>query len=242
MAHAYIDLASTNSALDPVTFAHAPASPASVMIVSMVIGGTSARTGSAPSIDGVACSQADQARFGVEENVEVWYLCGAFSTASHTISIGNTKLLTMNCLSLAATAGRGQNSYLLDSTGSVYATWAVDTFDGDSINITSGAVGDFLFARLGCGEASTDSVSESSINPAKTTIYSADPGAYTSYAYYGVSDGAGEETFTWAWTNDDGCAILASFGSSFRPPPQVTRTITKKELTPFFNRKNNMQD
>ena len=242
MAHAYIDLASTNSALDPVTFAHAPASPASVMIVSMVIGGTSARTGAAPSIDGVACSQADETRFGLEEYVEVWYLCGAFSTASHTISIGNTKLLTMNCLSLAASAGRGQNSYLLDSTGSVYATWADDAFDGGSINITSGAVGDFLFARLGVGEASTGSVAESSINPAKTTIYSADPGAYTSYAYYGVSDGAGEETFTWAWTNDDGCAILASFGSSFRPPPQVTRTIMKKELTPFFNRKNNMQD
>ena len=242
MAHAYIDLASTNSALNPVTFAHAPTSPASVMIVSMVIGGTSARTGTAPTIDGVSCSMADEARYGLEQLVEVWYLCGGFSTASHTISIANTKLLTMNCLSLAASAGQGQNSYLMDSTGSVYATWADDAFDGGSINITSGAVGDFLFARVGCGEASTGSVAENSANPSKTTIYSADPGAYTAYAYYGVSDGAGEETFTWAWTNDDGCAILASFGSSFRPPPQVSRTIRKNELTPFFNRKNNMQD
>lgn len=211
MAHTYRNKSQANGQTgNPFTHDHTPGAAATVAILSIVVEGTTARTGGAPTIDGITASQADSTRVGLEQNVELWYVVKAFSGAQFTVSVPNTNTRTCHIEVVTADAGIGYTSFLNNANG---VAWADDTNDGGTVNVTSSASGDFLYARLGCGEAAVGSVAESSANPTKTLSYANDHGAYTSFGYYAVSDGAGTESFTWTWTNDDGCICAAAFKS-----------------------------
>jgi len=211
MAHTYRNKSQDNAQTgSPIAITHTPGDRASVICLSLVVAGTTARAGGDPTIGGITASQADSRRVGLETNVELWYVCSKFDGSQISISIPNTGGRTIQCEVVSADAGVGYISGLNNASGNANAN---DTGDGFSIDVTSSASGDFLYARLGCGEGAVGSVSQSAGSPAKISSYANDHGAYTSFGYYANSDGAGTETFTWAWSNDDGAACAACFNS-----------------------------
>jgi len=199
---------------NPITHNHTPGAAATVAILSIVVEGTTARTGTpnaTPTIDGVAATQIEVSTSNGENLIEMWYVCKSFSGAQFAVSVPNDGTLACHLEVVTADAGTGYASVFSD--GGV-ATALLATDDGLTVSATSTAVGDFLYARLVCGEAAVGSILEDSANPTKTTILEIDHGAYTSASAYANSDGAGTESFSWTWTNDVGAAIAVAFKSA----------------------------
>jgi hypothetical protein len=215
MAHTYINKSqNADQVATTINVTHTPGAAATVAILSIVIAGTTPRADqSSPTIDGTAATRVDIVRIGAEQLVEVWYVCKTFSGAQFSVSIPNAGGLSCQVEIVTADAGTGYASVYQHASGVVTASNA----DGGQVDVTSSAAGDFLYARLGCGENAPASITQTSVNPTKTLSYSNDHGSYSSRGDYAVSDGAGTESFIYVWSNDDGCAVAVVFKSAAAP-------------------------
>ena len=212
MAHSFVNASQLNAQTGTsISHDHTPGSVCTLIILAIVVAGTTARSGGDPTIGGVAALQADSRRVGLEQQVELWYRCAAFPETATTVVVPNAGALACHLEVVSATAGTGYASALNSASG---GAWADDTADGGTVSVTSSATGDFLYCRLGCGEGAVGSVSQTSTNPTKVLSYENDHGAYVSRGDYAVSDGAGTESFVYAWTNDDGCACAAAWSTA----------------------------
>lgn len=223
--HSFVTASNTSGAADPITHTHAPVSPASVVVLSIIVTNTSLRTGADPTIGGVTATRAHIDENGLEQHVEMWYRLGTFSTSNLAISIGNTKLLPCFVEAVSAYAGAGYNSYLSFTTGLAYANGVADGLALSLTGLTSGA---FVYARLGCGENATGSIAENSTTPVKTATFIQDHGAFCSWGSYGIASTAGNSLYNWTWSNDDGCAVGVAFGATSQAPPVPPIIHTKR--------------
>lgn len=238
MAHSFVNKSQVNDQTGTsISHDHTPGSACTLIIVSVVVGGTTARTGGAPTIGGVTALQADIRRVGLEQAVEIWYRCAPFPETATTVVVPNAGSLTCHLEVVSATAGTGYGSSLHNASGDA---WADDTADGGTVSVTSSAIGDFLYCRLGVGEGAVGSTSESSTNPTKVLTYENDHGAYCSEGHYGISDAAGTESFIYTWTNDDGCACAGAWSTALAvdaPDAAIafseSRTVALAALAPF---------
>jgi hypothetical protein len=211
MAHTFVNKSQdVDQSATTITIYHTPGAVATVAILSIVTSAAVERTGGAPTIDGTTATQADVFRTGIENGVEVWYVCKAFDAGEFTVVIPNAGALTCNCEIVTADAGTGYDSEFQSAAGVAETS---NVANGITVDVTSSAVGDFLYCRLGCGENDPASITETSTNPTKTLTYSNDHGAESSRGDYALSDGAGTETFTYVWTKDDGCCVAVAFKS-----------------------------
>ena len=149
MAHTFVNQSQANDqTATTITHNHTPGAAATVAILSIVIAGITERTGTPnniPTIDGVAATKADITRIAAEQHVEVWYVCKAFAGTQFAVSIPNSGGLSCQGGVVTANAGSGYSSAYQHAAGIVTATNA----NGGQVNVTSSAVGDFLFARAG---------------------------------------------------------------------------------------------
>jgi hypothetical protein len=204
---------------NPSTFNHTPGARATVIIIGLVIAGATARTGGAPTIAGITATQLDSTRIAVEQNTEFWYVTGVFDGSQIAVSIPNTNAVSIHWECISADAGTGFTSKLNNASGNV----ATGNVDGFTFNVTSSASGDFLYSRVGSGEAAPASITETSTNPTKSAGSSLDHGAFSSKSAYANSDGAGTESFVWVWNGDDGGGSAGCF-KSIASIEQVTET------------------
>ena len=212
MAHSYVNASQLNAQTGTsISHNHTPGSVCTLIILSIVVAGTTARSGGDPTIGGVTALQADTRRVGLEQSVELWYRCAAFPETATTVVVPNAGGLACHLEVVSATAGAAYASALHSASG---GAWADDSADGGTVNVTSSATGDFLYCRLGVGEAAVGSTTESSGSPTKVLTYENDHGAYCSEGHQAVSDGAGTESFVYAWSNDDGCACAAAWSTA----------------------------
>src|SRR3972149_9629935 len=117
MAHAFVTK-SQNNGWTTGDITHDPAGAATLCCLSGVIGGTTARTGGAPTIDGVIATRAPDAVYtGLEINVEMWYVLKAFDGTAFTISIPNGNGVTCHWEVVTANAGAGGFSVIQGSNG-----------------------------------------------------------------------------------------------------------------------------
>ena len=226
MAHTYRNKTQVNDQTGTsIVHLHNPGAAATVAILSIVVAGTTARSGSpaTPIIDGVLATQASTTQSNGEDQVEVWYVCKPFSGAEFSTTTPNAGGLSCSIEVVTADAGTGYQSYY---THAASATALLSTDDGLTVNVTSSATGDFLYSRVVCGEAAVGSIAESSTNPTKILTWENDHGAFTSSGHYAASDGSGTESFIWTWTNDVGAATAVAFKSLVLPLISPTKETT----------------
>jgi hypothetical protein len=182
---------------NPSTHAHTPGARATVAVLSLIIAGTTARTGGAPTIDGVTATQAGTNRGGTgyEQFIEVWYVCKIFSGSEFTVSVPNTNTRTIHLEVVTADAGTGFISQY-------YSTGGNNSTSTSSIGATFNQLnqGDFKYIRAGCGEAATGSLTISWTG--NVEVYQNDHGAYISESYYLIC-GASNANPTWTLSADD---------------------------------------
>jgi len=214
MSHVFVNKYQWNDQnANPISLTFTPGGAATGAILTIVTPGTTARTGGAPTIDGVAATAFDIRRVGVEQAVEGFYVCKAFDGSQFGFTVPNDGAVLCHIEIVMCDAGAGNASAFQSASG------AADTGAGNgfSINVASAAVGDFLCARVGSGENAPASVTQTAGSPTKTLTYANDHGAYSSRGDYGISDGAGTETFTYVWSGDDGCGIAVCLKSVAAP-------------------------
>lgn len=154
---------------DPLTASYTCDGSAKLLILGIVVGAGSARTGGAPTYNSVAMTQADSTRTGTETSTELWYLIDPTAGSSQTISVPNTG---------AATLWVKASSYLPPPGRSI----AFDTATGNqtsganpSVSITPTVNGALIYAVLGDGaNAAPSAQSWNNINRTAHSTYSED--------------------------------------------------------------------
>lgn len=236
MAHTYVNKSQANTQSgNPITHNHTPGSAATVAILSIVVVGTTARTGGAPTIDGTTATQhSSGAISGYEHLVELWYVCKAFSGSQFTVSIPNSNGVTCHVEVVTAYAGSGNSSELY-SQGVAQALSNI--YDGLDVAAAAFASGDFVYARLECGEAAVGSVTTNPTGiPSVNLTYANDHGQYTSFGHYGIADAAESSGFSYVWTNDYGAVLLfifktASSGTTYTKATTLDSVLQKLNQT-----------
>lgn len=193
---------------------HTPGAAATVAIMSIVVESVTARTGGAPTIDGVTATQVGTSQLSAECRAEVWYVCKAFSGSQFATSTPNAGALVCNISVITADAGTGFDS--------AYHAFDEDqgtagTEDSTVLTVAPNAVGDFLYARIGSDEnanASVTGASGTNWDAGLVQLYSDDIGNQTSMSHYSIADStAGANTITYTFSNAGYAAIAVVFKS-----------------------------
>jgi hypothetical protein len=191
--------ARSNSA--PSTFTHTCDTGSRLLVLTLVIGETTARAGGAPTYNGVTLTQADSYRSAEESTVEMWYLVDPPTGTSYTVSIPNTGTVYITAEASNYTPSSG-NKILFESAN--YTS-------GISINPTGPIhsnvrVGSLIIAIMGFGQDTPDWSENYS------RLYYEDGGAYSSGSQYMIYSGL-DAFLKWITsTSEDWVIVSAVFG------------------------------
>ena len=198
MTHTYDTKNRVSATSNPVNVSITPTSGATLLVLGMQIHEGTARTGGAPTFNGVALTQIGTVETAAETNCEMWYLLNP-SIGTYNIVIPNT------------------NTREVRAVGSVYKAQGgyaseFDVYDGidlvrDNPSLTVVTTGDgcVLVDVMGNGQLTPPSAST------HTELYSVDNGSDSDNHQYGLQTSAGEITLGWTESMDDWCMILAAF-------------------------------
>jgi hypothetical protein len=181
---------------------HTPGAAATVAVLSIVTESLTARTGGAPTIDGVTATQVGATQTSGECKFELWYVCKAFSGSQFATSTPNAGGLACNVSVVTADAGSGFSSVLhaFDEDQG-----AAGTEDSVVLTVAPEAVGDFLYARIGSDENVNTSVTAAAgtnWDGGLTLLYSDDIGNQSSMSHYSIADATGgTSTITYTFSN-----------------------------------------
>jgi len=187
---------------NPYTFSYTCGAGTTLFVLSIVVGGTTARTGGAPTYDGNTMTQADQTRQSTETFAELWYLLNPPTGSSLTVSIPNTGAVYLSPVASSYKAASGYSSALRTANGGT----------GTSTNptgptLTGLASGDVIIAVVGTGA--------NSWNPSGRTgtqLYDRDDGNYGNGAQYLIKTDSADVAMSWTFgTSDDWAICEAAF-------------------------------
>ncbi len=186
---------------DPLTGSFTCAAGVTLLVVSIVTPNTT-RSGSAPTYDGNALTQAGSTQVATETTCELWYLLAPPTGSSLTVSVPNTGTDDLNVV---------VSSYISSTGGSVLdvtaGTTGVSTTASQAVTPTrSGAA-----IVDSCGTGSGDVP----VSNSQTTLFSTDYGTAGDNAQYALQEDAAEITFSWTQGGgDDWCIAVAAFLSA----------------------------
>ncbi|MBK7317277.1 MBG domain-containing protein [Candidatus Villigracilis affinis] len=200
---------------NPLTQSYTVGSGGDLLVVSIVAGGNTARTGGAPTYNGIALTQADANRTATETVTEMWYLTNPPNGAAYNISIPNN-----GGLNLYATA----SSYFAQSG----YTFALDVANGNtngnsanpSVSVTTTANGDVIVGAMGNG-GNTAPTGRSG-----TMLYENDNGAFSDNSQYFYQTTAGAYATSWTIGADDWGVVVAAFKQTILPNTTTVGTAT----------------
>lgn len=188
-----------------VTFNHTCGSGTTLLTLTIVVGGTTARTGGAPTYNGVALTQADQngqAPSGAETIVELWYLLNPGTGSSYQISIpdSNNVFLTADVSSYKATSGYKTVLKTDDDNGNT-------STNPTGPSLTGLVSGDVLVAVVGSGATTWAPSARTG-----TQLYDVDDGSYGDGAQYLIKSDSSDMAMGWTFgTSDDWSVVEAAF-------------------------------
>jgi hypothetical protein len=201
-AHTYDTKDRGTGSANPQTLSYTCGSGTTLLVLGIVTAGATARTGGAPTYDGVAMTQVDSTQTATETNVEMWYLADPSTGAAYDISVPNSNTLTLYLIASSYKAASGYTSTLDVSNGTTGS--AADP----SLSVDTNADGDVVVDVLGHGYHKIPTGNN------QTLLYSTDDGAYTDSAQYALQASAGLITLSWTANADDWAMIVGAFKES----------------------------
>jgi len=220
-AHTYgvsarLPATATTVALNPSTFTINCPAGTTVLWLGIVVAGTVARAGGAPTYNGVAMTAgapATNAGGTAETNAETWHMLNPPTGSAYTISVPNTGTKAMTLMAATAAAQAGYTSVM---SGSSTAT------PGNSTNPTgnsaTGAVGDIIFARVGDGATTWNPTARTG-----TQIYDWDAGTWGGGAQYKIATATTAFAAGWTFgTSEDWIVEICRFTEQAIVAPTVT--------------------
>jgi hypothetical protein len=208
MAHTYggggrLPASGTTVASNPTTVSLNLPAGTTVLWVSIVAGGTTARAGGAPTFNSVALTAGNaKANAGgtPETCQEDWYMLAPPTGSAYTLSIPNGGTLAMAITYAYASASAG-NTSVYDNKVS---TGGSSTNPSTSFTVADGAI---WFGGVGSGAQSWNSTATSG-----TQINEWDAGSWGRDSQYGVKSGTGSQTVSWTFgTSEDWIIQAISF-------------------------------
>lgn len=207
MAHTFdtslrIPTTSVNTS-NPQSGSYTCGAGATLLVVSLVYAGSTARSGGAPTYNGVALQQADIQRYGStnpEASVEMWYMLNPPTGAAYTISVPNAGGLNMATMIASFKAQSGYTSFLDVSNGN----GAVST--NPSVSVTTTADGDVIVAAVANGAQSWSGT------PVGTNVFTNDNGSWGGGLQYLLQTSQGTQAMSWTFgTSEDWGVVVAAF-------------------------------
>lgn len=203
MAAHTLDTSQQNNSLtvNPATFSYTSGAGTTVLVLNLVIVGSTARTGGAPTYNGVAMTQADGTRMATETNTEMWYLLNPPTGSAYTVSVPNTNTRTIHAFTATAKAQSGYTSALDVVNG------ATGTTANPSVSVTTTTAGDFVTSITGHGSNSLGTGNKTRYGG----VWGIDHGNYSSMRMYELQATAGATTHTYTVGLDDWGVVVAAF-------------------------------
>lgn len=177
----------------------------SVIVLSIIVVGSTSRTGGAPTFSGVAMTQAGSTQTATETNVECWYLLIPSTDSTQTLSIPNSGANDLWCHWATFIPGTG-NTPAFDVAGGTNNTTA-----NPSVSVTTTVSGDAVFAAMGNGLATAPTAQSG------TNLERADRGAFSTSAQYTIAGAPGSVASSWTVGADDWCLVVAAFKEVANP-------------------------
>lgn len=201
MAHTYgtsarLPATATTTNANPATVALTCGAGTTVLWLGIVVGGTTQRTGGAPTYNGVTMTQIGSklnAGGTPETYTEHWYLLDPPTGSSYNISVPNSNTRNLALIAATGLAGSGKWSLLdVNSTATGSST-------NPTASITSTRNGDIIFAICGNGATTWSPTARSG-----TQIYDWDAGSWGLGAQYVLQASAGAQATNWTFgTSED---------------------------------------
>jgi len=194
MAHTFDAKNRVTGTANPLLVPHTCGSGATVLVLSLVVKANAARTGGAPSYNGVAMTQVGTTQIATETNCELWYRLNP-SIGTFNVSIPNAGALTLYAITSSYKAQAGYTSIISD--------WNAGT--GVSANpslvvlVENGGVGVDVLG---------DGYNSKPTGNSAVLLYSTDDGLYSDNAQYTLTSA---NSVGWTVASDDWCMIVVAF-------------------------------
>ncbi|MCX9014574.1 MAG: carboxypeptidase-like regulatory domain-containing protein, partial [Candidatus Methanoperedens sp.] len=202
-AHTFDTKATTSqtswSRSNPYTLSYTAGAGSTVMVLGIATAGTTARTGGAPTYNGIAFTQIESSvSSGSEGRIEMWYLLNPPTGSAYTVSVPNTNARTMNYMVSTYISSTGISAFDVSASKSAIAA-------NPSQSVTTTKNGDVVIDALFDGH--------NDVPTANTHIllYSSDDGSYSNNGQYHLQPTAGAITLGWTVPSDDYALITAAF-------------------------------
>jgi hypothetical protein len=208
-AHTFDTKARGTGTGKPQTLSYTCGSGATLLVLGIVVAGTTARAGGAPTYNGVSMTQVDTVRTAGETNCEMWYLVNPSTGSAYSISVPNTGGKTLYLIASSYIAQSGYTSALDVYTG----TAKTSNTANPSLSVTTTVDGDVVVDILGDGYSSKPTANS------HVLLYSTDDGSYSDNAQYALQASAGSITLSWTCSADDYCMIVGAFKEVVNVPP-----------------------
>lgn len=205
---------------NPLITSYTCGSGATLLVLGIVVGGGTNRTGGAPTYNGISMTQVQTTQkyaTSPETSCEMWYLSNPITNSVKTISVPNSGARTLYIIASSYKAAVGKTSVLENS----YATTGLSA--NPSVNFTTFTAGDVVVDVLGDG-LNTVPTSNSNIK-----LFSVDDGSYSDNGQYSLQALAGNVVFSWNVGSDDWCYIIGAWKE--QSPATTTTTTTTSTST-----------
>lgn len=216
----------TTTAANPATFSINCPNGTTVLWLGIVVAGTTARSGGAPTYNGITMSAGSpktNAGGTPEENAETWYLINPPTGSSFTISVPNSGTLAMTMIAATAAATSGFST--------VPAGSSVQT-QGNSTNPSTtgptGVSGDITFAIVGNGATTWNPSARSG-----TQIYDWDAGTWGLGAQYFNETSTSGSTVSWTFGTSEDWIIEANRFTTIVANPNISVGVGELTVTGF---------
>ena len=214
MAHTYggggrLPTSGTTTTANPVTASLTLPAGTTALWVSIVAGGTTARSGGTPTFNGTALTAGNVKTNGggtPETCAEDWYLLAPPTGAAYTLSIPNAGALGLAIAYAYASADVGKSSVYDNAV----ITQGSSTSPSTSFTVTDGAI---WFGAVGTGAQTWAPSARSG-----SQINDWDAGSWGRGAQYGIKSGTGSQTVSWTFgTSEDWVIQAVAFKEQANP-------------------------
>ena len=228
MAHTFDAKARKTGTANPLLAPHTCGSGATLLVLSLVVGGATNRAGGTPSYNGINLTQVGITRkyaTSPETSCEMWYLANP-SIGTYNVSIPNSGALTLYAITSSYKAQAGYTSTLDVTIGTTGIT------ANPTISIAPTVDGDALVDTMGNGYVNKPSANN------QILLYSTDDGTYSDNAQYALQGTHGSIAFWWTVSADDWCMIVGAFKEVVAGGPgwRKLQYFTEPPTTGTFNK------
>jgi hypothetical protein len=200
---------------NPLTQGFPVGSGSSLLVVSIVTSGTTARSGGAPSYNGIALTQADVNRVASESITELWYLTNPPTGSSYNISVPNTGSRTLYVIASSYKAQPGY-AYAFDVSNGTTSTGSANP----SVSVTTTSNGDLIVGAMGNGNLAVPTLNTTTSTGAEVLYSVPNSPSFSDNGAFAFQVLAGTYTLAWTVASDDWGFEVAAF----KPVPLSTTT------------------